>query len=358
MGYYLSYEQMNEALRFMREERNIKVCAPKKSVRRGRGKKKEEIRYGEIRDMEEMIWDRKSDYGPKEMVYPISQTLLYFRGTEVEVKEPDDDREMIIFARPCDINAMHRLDQIFLHNGGKAEYYYARLRAKAKFIMIECRESFETCFCVSMGTNQTDDYAAAVRFDGDGVYVEVKDPELIPFFEKGSPAAFTPEFVEKNLRTVQVPDIPDRSYLKDIIALDYWKQFDEKCILCGGCNTTCPTCSCFDTNDITYDETSLEGERRRTWSSCMLSSYTVMAGGHGVRETAGENTRFKTLHKIYDYRIRFGGEENMCVGCGRCDMKCPQEIRFSETISGLAQEVEKLKEARKAEKGGDASCQV
>lgn len=355
MGYFLSNEQMNDVLRSLREDQNIKVCAPKKVTRRGRGKKKDEIRYGELRDLSELVYDQKSDYGPKEMVYPISQTLLYFRGTEVEVKELDDDRNMIIFARPCDINAMKRLDNIFLNNGGKAEYYYARLRTRAKFIMIECTESFETCFCVSMGANRTEDYAAAVRFTEEGVYVDVKDPELEFLFDAGEQTDFTPEYVAENLRTVQVPDIPDRSYLADIIGLDYWKQFDERCILCGGCNTTCPTCSCFDTNDITYDETSLEGERRRTWSSCMLSSYTVMAGGHGVRESAAANTRFKTLHKIYDYRLRFGGEDNMCVGCGRCDMKCPQEIKFSETIGGLAEEVEKLKEARNAaEKGGEA----
>ena len=52
--------------------------------------------------------------------------------------------------------------------------------------------------------------------------------------------------------------------------------------------------------------------------------------------------RFKTLHKIYDYKLRFG-KNHMCVGCGRCDMKCPKEIHFSETIDGLAKEVEILK---------------
>lgn len=349
MGFYLNKEQMNDALRAMREDGHLKVCAPK-TVKR-RGKKTEEIRYGEVKDFDEIVYDKKSDYGPKELIYPISQTLLYFRGTEVEVKELDDERDMLIFARPCDINAIARLDNIFMNNGGQAEMYYARLREKARFIMIECTQSFETCFCVSMGSNKTEDYAAAVRFTEDGVYIDVKDESLKAYFEAGQEAAFKPEYVTENLKTVQVPDIPDRSYLKDIVELDYWKQYDERCILCGGCNTTCPTCSCFDTNDITYDETSLEGERRRVWSSCMLNSYTVMAGGHGVRQSAAQNTRFKTLHKIYDYKARFG-ENNMCVGCGRCDMKCPKDIKFSETISGLAAEVEKLKEQRS--QGGEA----
>ena len=44
--------------------------------------------------------------------------------------------------------------------------------------------------------------------------------------------------------------------------------------------------------------------------------------------------RFKTLHKIHDYRKRFG--ENMCVGCGRCDDMCPQYISISEAYEKVA----------------------
>lgn len=68
-----------------------------------------------------------------------------------------------------------------------------------------------------------------------------------------------------------------------------------------------------------------------------------MAGGHSVRQNAGDKMRFKTMHKIYDYKRRFGGE-NMCVGCGRCDIRCPKDIHFSETIQKLSEEVERLKE--------------
>ena len=114
------------------------------------------------------------------------------------------------------------------------------------------------------------------------------------------------------------------------------------CIGCGGCNTVCITCSCFDTTDVIYHETSRDGERRRAWSSCMLDSYSTMAGGHNVRAKAGDRMRFKAMHKTYDFKARFG-EENMCVGCGRCDMRCPKDIHFSETVDKLAHEVERLK---------------
>ena len=116
----------------------------------------------------------------------------------------------------------------------------------------------------------------------------------------------------------------------------------RKCIGCGGCNTVCITCSCFDTTDIIYNETSRDGERRRVWSSCMLNDYSTVAGGHNVRAKAGDRMRFKAMHKLYDYNARFG-KGNMCVGCGRCDMRCPKDIHFSETIDKLAAAVENLK---------------
>ena len=51
----------------------------------------------------------------------------------------------------------------------------------------------------------------------------------------------------------------------------------------------------------------------------------------------------KALQKIYDYRMRFGGEENMCVGCGRFTTSCPKELDFEATLSNFADE---LKAAR------------
>ena len=53
--------------------------------------------------------------------------------------------------------------------------------------------------------------------------------------------------------------------------------------------------------------------------------------------------RFKVFHKFYDYKDRFGSE-HMCVGCGRCDMRCPQEISFYDTVNGLYDEIQKGKQ--------------
>ena len=73
-----------------------------------------------------------------------------------------------------------------------------------------------------------------------------------------------------------------------------------------------------------------------------LMGHPNVAGGHNVRAKAGDRMRFKAMHKLYDYNARFG-KGNMCVGCGRCDMRCPKDIHFSETIDKLAAAVENLK---------------
>lgn len=343
VSYQISTDKMNELLKGLGE--TYRICGPKRV-----GKL---IRYGEIKSLEELVYQEKSHFSPKEVFYPVVQTLLYFSEDEVQESELEDDRDVILFLRPCDINGIRRLDTMFLENGGQADNFYQRRREKVRFFLMECRESFETCFCVSMGSNRTDQYDAAFRFGEDGVTLELHGDspllgQMAGLLSGEKTCDFTPVFVTENRKRVAVPDITDRSLLKKIHELPMWREFDDNCIGCGGCNTVCITCSCFDTTDVIYHETSRDGERRRAWSSCMLDSYSTMAGGHNVRAKAGDRMRFKAMHKTYDFKARFG-KENMCVGCGRCDMRCPKEIHFSETVDRLAHEVERLKRGEEAE---------
>ena len=117
------------------------------------------------------------------------------------------------------------------------------------------------------------------------------------------------------------------------------------------CNTVCPTCSCFETVDYLNQENSRKGERRRIWSSCMLPDFSRTAGGNIARKFPRQMMRYKTLHKVYDYNKRFGGNEHMCVGCGRCLQRCPEEISFVDTINRLSEETDRLK-GREAERTG------
>ncbi|KJF28771.1 sulfite reductase subunit A [Clostridium aceticum] len=342
---------MNTILDELKKE--YRVYAPKRFEKRGFKKDTDLIRYGEISRVEEIVHDVQSDFSPKEVFYPITQAMIYFKDNNCEESSIDDTKGMIIFARPCDINAIKRLDNIFMQNGDNTDIYYKRLRDKVKLFMLECREGWDDCFCVSMGSNETDNYSVAARFKENGLLLAVKDETFKKYFAKETASDFIPEFVQSNTKSVVLPKIENREQLKAACDLDFWKQYDEQCIGCGGCNTVCGTCSCFDTVDVIYSETSSssDGERRRVWSPCMLDTFTLTAGGHRSRQTPGENMRFKTLHKIYDYNLRFNENEHMCVGCGRCDKRCFKDISFFDAINQLSKELEVVKTEKDTMRG-------
>lgn len=335
MGFQVQNKDFNKILESLKDE--YKIYAPKKFEKKGRFSDTDLIKYAEISSVEEIEYKEKSQYSPKEIVYPITQTLFYF--TEEEYKESVvHDKKILIFLRPCDINGMRRLDTIFLQNGPYKDVYYERLREKVKFVMIECTESFENCFCVSMNSNYTDSYSIAVRFNDDKVILDVKDEDFNNIFkEVGENIDFTPEYVKENDTKVNVPNSEDITI--ELFNHKMWEEYAKRCIACGRCNTSCITCSCFTTQDIAYEENPNSGERRRVWAGCHIDKFTNMAGGHEFRKDYGSRMRYKTMHKIYDYNKRFG--EHMCVGCGRCDDRCPEYISFSKCINKVNEILEK-----------------
>ena len=187
-----------------------------------------EVRYREISSVKDIVTDRPSDYSPKEIYYPIVQTMFYFEGDKSRESTFTEDKDYLIVMRACDVNAIKRLDDIFLKNGGREDSYYERRRSHVKIALLEC-------------------------------------------------------------------------------------------------------------------ETSTDGERRRVWSSCMLDTFTMTAGGARSRKSPAANMRFKTLHKVYDFQKRFETDYNMCVGCGRCIARCPEDINFSDTVNGFANALNEAK---------------
>lgn len=339
-SYQLNNDNMNDIIKELKKQ--YKIYAPKVLKNRG-AKGKDLVRYQEIDSIEEVVYDRPSDFSAKEIYYPVMQTMIYFTEDNCTESVLKEDKDILIFLRPCDINAMNRLDTIFLKNGGHADVYYKRLRDKVKIMLLQCNESYDNCFCASMGSNETDNYDMAIHFGKEGLDLQVKSEEFLPYFKGFATTNYQPEFIKENKTKVVLPVINNNAELKLASNLEFWKKFDDKCIGCGGCNTVCPTCSCFDTIDVRYNETSKDGERRRVWSSCMLDTFTMTAGGNRARKTPGSNMRFKALHKVYDFKKRFDSDKHMCVGCGRCINRCPKDICFSDTINELHDALESAK---------------
>ncbi len=317
------------------------VYAPQAMPGRGRFSDTDVIRYDRVGAGGPIEHARKADFSAKEIVFPIVQTLLHF--VQDQLIEPVERlRPAIVFLRACDVHALERLDDMFLRNGPAPDVYYQRRRERLKVALLECRTPFENCFCVSMGTNRADDYALAVRFKGDDVWLQLRDADLAAELPaEAEPADFRPEFVTADPAPVTVPD-PQR--LAHAIAHEsffdhaMWDEYAQRCIACGRCNTHCPTCSCFSTFDLADEDNPHRGERRRAWAGCHIDRFTDMAGGHSFRKGHGDRMRFKTLHKVHDFHQRFG--RHMCVGCGRCDDHCPEYISFSRCVSKVSRALE------------------
>ncbi len=321
--------------------RTWRLLGPKRFPGHGAFSGSDVTGYGEITNRNDLFLDGKTWFSPKECLFPIRETLFHFHD-QTTSDVTFDDRPTIILLRPCDIHGIHRLDTIFLNNGQEPDFYYARRRERIKFFLIECRESYESCFCVSMQTNKTDDYACALRFDQDGVAIHVRDELFATTFATGTAIEPFLEFVSANPTRVTIPNLEGID-LNDVFQHDLWQEYTSRCIACGRCNTSCVTCSCFTMQDVAYDRNATLGERRRVWAGCHVDGFTDMAGGHSFRTRNGDRMRFKTMHKINDFHRRFG--VHMCVGCGRCEDVCPEYISFAHCINRLERISRELKHA-------------
>ncbi len=341
MSYVLTAQEADRVLAALAEK--YAVYAPKRFVNQGRYSATDVIRYDKVTSAGQIVWQVKSDYPAKEVINPIQQAIFYFTEDEYRASKAKQ-QPVLIFARPCDINAQKVQSKIFAGNGGFTDLYYARMRERLKFILMDCNGGDDTCFCVSMGTNTVDegDYAAAVRFSEEGMEVKVTDPELEPFFDGCGENGFVPEFVTENELKVAIPDLADKQVRLALKKHPMWKEFDSRCISCGACTVACSTCTCFTTRDVIYGDNPEVGERRRVTASCQIEGFDQMAGQREIRSTAGDRMRYKVLHKFHDYKARFG-EREMCVGCGRCTHRCPEHISISATVNKVNAAVEEIK---------------
>ncbi len=324
----LKYEDFVNKINGLNEK--YRFFGPIKHEKGGRYSDTPTILYEISDDFSKFDFSNKSDFSAKEITAPLNQTLFHFEDGNI-IEAGYDSRPVLVFLRSCDLHAVKRLDQIYLKNKF-SDSYYKRLRDLLSFAVIGCKNEFDSCFCTTFNTNTTDEYQIGINLKDNEVQVDVKSPKFNVFGQNDE--NFILDHVTENKNKVKLPKLVE---LSEVIDSDIWDEYNQRCISCGACNFVCPTCSCFTTQDIAYDQTMQKGERKRVMASCMVPGFSDMAGGHSFRKTAGERMRFKLMHKVNDFNKRFGYD--MCVGCGRCDIACPELISFSNQINKLTNEV-------------------
>lgn len=312
---------------FDKLNKSYRLVAPVEKEGRGRFSGSGIVTYDEVQSFEQIEFRKQTFFSAKSAVFPIRETLFTIDKDTLK-EQALNMKPTIIFLRSCDIHAMQVIDIHFLQDSKKQDYYYKQRRDKVRVFLIECPQSFENCYCVSLGTNKTDDYAVFIRRTNEGYEALVRDARMKEFFPQGIGSVEEPQFAERNPRTVTIPKEIPRSAFEN----EMWKEYSQRCIACGRCNTSCPTCTCFTIQDVSNAGPSVL-ERRRIWSSCHANKFSLLAGGHDFRAEFGDRMRYKTSHKISDFNKRNGRQ--MCVGCGRCDDACPEYISMFKCIDKI-----------------------
>ena len=129
MGYKFNFAEADNLFSSIFDKYD--VYAPKRFPKQGRYSDTDIIRYDKVKTINEIEFNQKSDYSAKEVLAPINETLFYF--TENEFKESSaPQKPILLFARPCDINALEVQSKIYEDNGEFQDIYFSRIKNNLK----------------------------------------------------------------------------------------------------------------------------------------------------------------------------------------------------------------------------------
>jgi len=272
---------------------------------------------------------KNSKIPPKSLLLPQMEELLkYEKDKVIEIR---DSKETIIFGiRPCDTHAFKLLDYNFIHQE-PVDGYYKQRRENLITFTLGCNEPDETCFCETFGLspfykNGSDVFVWDLqdRYALEGITERGK--KLLKGLKKAK---------DKDLKEIKRLEKEARAEklnikgieLKGMVELDCFEKLQRRCLGCGACTFLCPTCYCFDIQDLPREGW---GKRIRVWDSCMFKTYTIETSGHNPRPTLTERWRQRFMHKFNYYPEIF--KEFGCVGCGRCVRECPVNLDIRQVI--------------------------
>ena len=288
----------------------------------------------------------------KMLFFPSRSQMVAFRRSKDSQRweiEPDTEPTplyALFGVRPCELAAIQIQDNVFLRSDYKDPVYRKR-RQSAFIITVNCLHPCGTCFCASMGTGPE----AETGFD-----ISLTELEDVFLVKTGSEAgrsvmsnlpwqpasAFWIQTAQRELaeaRQNMGRSLPNPEELPNILLnnLDH-PQYDDvakRCLSCANCTQVCPTCFCWDAQDLN-DLSGSYVRRERVWDSCFNPEYSYVFGGNTRPNTRSRYRQWIT-HKLAGWYQQFG--TSGCVGCGRCITWCPAGIDITAEAAALREEV-------------------
>ncbi len=294
----------------------------------------------EIDDVSQIAFDYQRTIMPaKKYFIPPCEEMFEIDMEENEYREKLEEVEpFVIFGmHACEIVALRILDGVYLNE--YPDIYYERRRKVGIIIGLSCLPD-EYCFCNLRRTDFVD-----IGFDlflhelPDGYLARVgsprghkivdENPDIFEEVRQEDIDAFR-AFEEKRQEMFKFKGSFDNiRYILELTMQDkLWDEESERCLGCGNCTMTCPTCRCYDVQDIP-EIGGKKGKRIRFWDSCQFRSHGLVAGGHNFRETKRDRFLNRYICKnSYFYPLG----TSYCVGCGNCTYFCPANIDFQENL--------------------------
>jgi len=266
------------------------------------------------------------------------------RGASVAFEQPEPVLQPMAFigVRACEIAALGICDRVFLGGQFTDEDFRAR-RSAALIVAVQCTTSSSTCFCTSMGTGPEvrGGYDILLTEIGEGFVVQAGSPEGAaivatlptrrPTHAESGAAVDNVEATRTRIGEVMpIAGIDER--LKLQLDNPRWGVVAERCVECGNCTMSCPTCFCTSV----MERSDMEGRlatTERQWDSCFDVNFAKVAGGD-FRARPRDRYRQWLTHKFSTWMDQFGSMG--CVGCGRCITWCPAHIDVREELIAIA----------------------
>ena len=289
----------------------------------------DKLDYAEITNsMQVALTDGLPYKSPKDVVLPRVEQVMRFTA-DAAYEAQDIKPILLLGAKPCDVQALLVLDEVFAGDKGRfKDNFYINRRSALTIVGLACIEKKSACFCDERGIDKAfapycDGFLTPARDGSDAFAYEAlteKGEGLFSGTEMAAPAraAAPAETMVLNCEEEEVFEpMP-------------WSAYAEGCIGCGTCTYICPTCHCFVLRDV--DDMGVVS-RTRLWDSCMYPNFTLHAGGHNPRSAKKDRYRQRVLHKYLYIPKNF--DVTSCTGCGRCIRSCPGGINIRETVKDM-----------------------
>jgi sulfhydrogenase subunit beta (sulfur reductase) len=281
---------------------------------------------------------------PKKYFLPQNETLVEYDKKQRKWEATLYSESFTVFGvHTCDLAGIQCLNSVFLD---PMDANYNMRKKKILIIGLECNDycdEYASCglmknfmpnggydlfftdledrFLIHVNTQQGEELAGKMRMLRDATQDDLAELDKLREKKRN---IFKPE--------VDIEYGGLKRLFENAFHADVWKDINDRCLSCANCTNVCPTCYCYDMEDV-GDLKGNTGRLVRKWDSCQSRPFAMIAGGENFRPERGGRQRHRYMRKFnypYDKYRRY-----FCTGCGRCSRTCMAGINLKETIQTL-----------------------